>query len=273
MQNNIGCNIVDPLVNECADYTCSVYLSQLPHYRKLGFTHLEFSHLLSLSASDAGVLRQACRETGLIPWSVHSEHWNDGITLEEYLVQQEHCAHIADALDARVMVCHLPNCAPRLEDFQRDLAALTRLADITRANQVRLAIENCLSGDLDYILKIVTQIDRHDVGVNLDTGHAFLYESKDLAELIRRIGPHLFTTHLHDNFGRNDDHQAPGMGLIDWPETLQALQQSPYPGPLMLELTGPTVKKRRSVPELRTFDLEKEQVFAFAFLNHCLKKS
>ena len=269
MKMCIGCNIVDPAVDNCAAYTRDVYRSKLEKYRELGFSHLEFSHLLSLSAEDAAFLRKACRETGLIPWSVHSEHWNDGVSLEDYLALQAHCARIADGLDARVMVCHLPNCAPRLADFVRDLNAMRQLANITRAHHVKLAIENCLTGDLDYLLKLVTAIGRDDVGVNLDSGHAFLYESHDLATLVDKIGGHLFTTHLHDNFGTNDDHQAPGMGLIDWQKTVNALQNSPYHGPLMLELTGPAVKSRRAVAELRTFSLEKEQVYAKAYLSHC----
>ena len=78
----------------------------------------------------------------------------------------------------------------------------------------------------------------------------------------------LFTTHLQDNFGVNDDHQPPGLGEIDWRGTLTALNEIGYNGPLMMEMTGPGVKIRRSVEELRDFNLEKELLFGKAYLEY-----
>ena len=90
--------------------------------------------------------------------------------------------------------------------------------------------------------------------------------------LVRQIGKKLFTTHLQDNFGLNDDHQAPGFGYIDWEKLVPAILSTGYQGPLMMELTGTSVKVRRTVPQLREYPLEKELVFAASYLNFLLKQ-
>jgi len=263
---NIGCNIVYPDCEDENKYNEALYFEAIPEYKKHGFTHIEFSHVHKLDEAGAGRIREFCRTVGIIPWSIHSEHLNaDGAqALEEYLTIQLHCCKIAKALDAKVVVCHIPNVAPRAKALERDVDVLSKLADITHEYGLKLAIE---TPPYDYIIKLVDAIDRDDVGINLDTGHSFL-EGNDPAFVARKIGKRLFTVHLQDNFGVNDDHQPPGLGKIDWHSTLTALNEIGYNGPLMMEMTGPGVKCRRSVKELRNFALEKELIFAKAYLEY-----
>ena len=94
-----------------------------------------------------------------------------------------------------------------------------------------------------------------------------------IPSLVKRIGKKLFTTHLQDNFGLNDDHQAPGFGYIDWEKLIPAILATGYQGPLMMELTGASVKVRRTVPQLRDYPLEKEIVFSASYLNFLLKQN
>lgn len=269
---NIGCNIVIPEVDDIQMYTREVYYRAIPMYRDYGFRHLEFSHLTQLSPEDGLAIRKRCRECGISPWSVHSEHLNEETGVNEYLATQRHCAEVADALDARVMVCHLPNLSTRF-DFERAKDILSRLADITGEFNLKLAIENCLLGDAGFIIRLVDALGRPNVGINCDTGHAFLYETHDVAGLIRQFGKRLLTTHLQDNFGKNDDHQMPGLGYIDWPEVLQAIHETGYEGPLMMEMTGGAVKSRRTVPQLRKMDIDRELVCGRAYLEHVWKKT
>lgn len=263
---NIGCNIVYPPCEDVYQYNEKLYFEAIPIYKEYGFTHIEFSHVRQLDEAGAERIREYCRTIGIIPWSIHSEHLNaDGVqALDEYLTTQRHCCKIAKALDAKVVVCHIPNVEPRAKALERDVDILTKLADITREYGLKLAIE---TPPYDYIIKLVDAIDRDDVGINLDTGHSFL-EGNDPAFVARKIGKRLFTTHLQDNFGLNDDHQSPGLGKINWKTLLAALKKIEYTGPLMMEMTGNGVKRRRTVEELRDFDLEKELIFAKAYLKY-----
>lgn len=268
--NVVGCNIVDPRVDDTGDYTREIYIRRVRDYAGYGFSHLEFSHLLTITREDGAAIREACRKAGIVPWSVHSEHLNPENTVDEYLSVQAHCAETADALDARVMVCHLPNLIPRF-DFENACGILTRLADITRRFNVKLAIENCaFADDVDFIIRIVDRINREDVGINFDSGHAHALGDghPSCAACIEKIGKRLLTTHLHDNFGTNDDHQAPGIGTINWSETLSAIRRTGYAGPLMMELTGAAVKARRAVPQLRDFPLDKELIIAKSYFEY-----
>lgn len=263
--NIVGCNIVEPAVDDTGAYTREIYIQRVKDYASYGFSHLEFSHLLTITKEDGAAIREACRKVGIVPWSVHSEHLNEGGDVAEYFRRQTHCAEVAAALDARVVVCHLPNLNPRF-DFERAVKVLGDLADLTAQYGLRLAIENCLLGDIDFIIRVIDKLDRPDIGFNLDTGHAFCNEHADLPQEIRKIGKRLITTHLHDNFGLNDDHQMPGLGNIPWREVIGAFQEVGYDGPLMMEMTANCVKARRTVEQLHQFDLEKELIQGRAYL-------
>ncbi len=270
MNNSIGCNIVDPLCDEAENYTKDVYLKNIARYRAYGINHLEFSHVTVLSENDAREIKDFALTAGIIPWSIHSEHLNapGAEALEKYLQTQEKCAKIASALGTYVCVCHLPNLEPRAADIKRDVEVINRVADITSKYGLKLAVE---TPPYKYLIELVDTIGREDVGINLDTGHTFL-EGSDPAEAARAIGKRLFTTHLQDNFGTNDDHQAPGMGRINWRETLKAIKETGYEGPFMMELTGGGVKARRATEQLKDFELEKEIVYSLAWIKHLLKE-
>ncbi len=269
--SKIGCNIVDPVCDEADNYTLSVYLKNIEKYREYGIFYVEFSHVTALDKESAVKINAFCRNVRTVPWSVHSEHLNDEgrQAMEKYMRIQTHCAEIARALGAKVMVCHIPNLKPRGEAFERDMDILTRLADITRRCGVRLAIE---TDPADYIIRLVDTINRDDVGMNLDTGHSFLKDGGDPAETARKIGKRLFTTHLQDNFGTHDDHQPPGLGRIDWLSTMRALKEIGYDGPLMMEMTGTANKQHRVDGYLKELQLEKEIIFAAAYLDFLNRK-
>ncbi len=268
---NIGCNIVDPDCDDAANYTLPVYLRNIARYRDYGIRSLEFSHVTVLDIDSASEIREFCRKIGMVPWSVHSEHLNGSgqEAVDDYLRVQEHCAEISRALDAKVMVCHIPNIEPRAEELDRDLEILAKLADITCGCGLKLAIE---TDPAEYIIGLVDALNRRDVGINIDTGHSFLKDGGDVAETVRKIGKRLLTTHIQDNFGENDDHQPAGLGSIDWFAVLKALKETGYEGPLMMELTGGGVKARRSDEYLRNFELEKEIIFSAGYLDFLSRK-
>ena len=82
---------------------------------------------------------------------------------------------------------------------------------------VRVAIEvipNALSSPDALVQLIEDELESLDVGICLDYGHANLMG--DLGDAIETVSGHLWTTHVHDNRGREDDHLVPFMGTIDW---------------------------------------------------------
>lgn len=263
----VGCNIVVAGAT-IQDYNEKLYYEQLEVYKNYGFSHVEFSHVFQLDEAAAKRLKQRAMELGITIWSVHSWHLNDltSEALALYNNQQEHHAKIAGALGASVMVCHLPNVKNRHGDLQRSVTILTMVADHCRKYGVRLAIEVCEDGDVEHIMKVIDTLNRPDVGMNVDTGHVMWCSKIQPSKVIRLCGSRIISLHLQDNYGANDDHQMPGLGLIDWPAVIKALKDVGYKGPLIMEM-GYSGKKHRSVPELRTYEKEKELVQGGAWLD------
>jgi sugar phosphate isomerase/epimerase len=102
---------------------------------------------------------------------------------------------------------------------------------------VRVALEvipNDLSAAGTLVRLIEEDLEGIDVGICLDYGHAHLMG--DLGDAIETISGHLWTTHVHDNGGRRDDHLVPFAGRIDWDAAMMATQKIGYDGVLMLEV-------------------------------------
>jgi sugar phosphate isomerase/epimerase len=124
-------------------------------------------------------------------------------------------------------------------DNQPDAArrSVEEIVALAGGVNVRVALEvmpNALSSASAICLLIENQLEGLDVGVCLDYGHANLMG--DLGEAIETVGGHLWTTHVHDNDGRRDDHRVPFTGGIDWDAAIMETQKIGYDGVLMFEV-------------------------------------
>ena len=102
---------------------------------------------------------------------------------------------------------------------------------------VRVALEvmpNKLSSAGAICHLIEEPLEGLDVGVCFDYGHANLMG--DLSDAIETVSGHLWTTHVHDNDGRKDDHRVPFAGRIDWDAAIMETQKIGYDGVLMFEV-------------------------------------
>ena len=83
------------------------------------------------------------------------------------------------------------------------------------------------------LAELLTELDDPALALALDTGHANL--GLGVAAETHAAGRLLATTHVHDNNGRQDSHEPPGMGTVDWPGWGRALDSVGYEGPILLE--------------------------------------
>jgi sugar phosphate isomerase/epimerase len=149
---------------------------------------------------------------------------------------------LARHIPYRFLVTHLG--MPAVEqvpanDNQRDAArrSVEEIAAIAADVKVRVALEvipNDLSDAAALVRLIEEDLEGIDVGICLDYGHAQLMG--DLGDAIETISGHLWTTHVHDNGGRHDDHLVPFAGAIDWDAAMMETQKIGYDGVLMLEV-------------------------------------
>jgi sugar phosphate isomerase/epimerase len=158
---------------------------------------------------------------------------------------QETAAAIALArqLPYRYLVVHLGT--PTTErvaanDNQPELArrSVEEIVEKASRENVRVALEvipNPLSSPEVLVHLIEEVLDGIDVGICLDYGHAHLMG--DLGEAIETVSGHLWTTHVHDNAAKRDDHLVPYAGTIDWDAAMMETQKIGYDGTLMFEVT------------------------------------
>jgi sugar phosphate isomerase/epimerase len=112
-----------------------------------------------------------------------------------------------------------------------DIVALASDAGVRVALEV---IPNPLSSAATLVRLIEEDLDGLDAGICLDYGHAHLMG--DLGEAIETISGHLWSTHVHDNGGKRDDHLVPFSGSINWETAITETQKIGYEGTMMFEV-------------------------------------
>jgi sugar phosphate isomerase/epimerase len=116
--------------------------------------------------------------------------------------------------------------------------SLICLADHASGTNLTICVENMPPGvhpgtRMADLTALLIELDRPELGLALDTGHAHLSSTPTIETL--DAGPLLRTTHVHDNNGRQDTHLPPGLGTLDWPSWPPALDTIDYTGPILLE--------------------------------------
>ena len=105
---------------------------------------------------------------------------------------------------------------------------------------IKLVLENMLphlfAGRTDNLLWLLETLHKSDLGMCLDTGHAFL--GRYLLDTARRFSNRLTMIHASDNHGHWDEHLPPGEGEIVWPALLRQLRDLRFAGMFILEVAG-----------------------------------
>jgi sugar phosphate isomerase/epimerase len=178
----------------------------------------------------------------------------DTRTWTESIDDLERCIDWLGAAGGSCLVVHPGGLSePANSASRRDMltCGLCLLADHASGTGVTICVENMPPGvfpgsRMAELREIVDAIDRPEVALVLDTGHARISASAPFETLA--AGTRLRTTHVHDNDGRQDTHLPPGSGTIDWGEWVEALDAIDYRGPIMLEC----IKHLREKPESLT---------------------
>lgn len=166
---------------------------------------------------------------------------------------------IAATAPFKYLVVHLgipDGQAAAANDNQSDAArrSIEEIVAIAGDAGVSVALEvmpNALSSAAAICQLIEEQFEGLDVGICLDYGHANLMG--DLGDAIETVSGHLWTTHVHDNDGRTDDHRVPFAGRIDWDAAIMETQKIGYDGVLMFEVadTGDPIEVLKRTAKAR----------------------
>jgi sugar phosphate isomerase/epimerase len=87
----------------------------------------------------------------------------------------------------------------------------------SKPEKMNLAVENLPRSQGSRICAgLLEMFDQTQIGLCYDSSHENI--SGEPFHLLKKYGSRLYTCHLSDNKGENDDHFIPGDGIIDWPE-------------------------------------------------------
>lgn len=130
---------------------------------------------------------------------------------------------------------HVPPADNQPSAARRSVGEIVERAAAVNVKVALEVIPNALSTPASLVGFVEETLEDVDVGVCLDYGHAHLMG--DLGEAIETLSGHLWTTHVHDNRGRTDDHLVPYGGSIDWDVAMMETQKIGYDGALMFEVS------------------------------------
>lgn len=93
------------------------------------------------------------------------------------------------------------------------------------SSSMNVFIENVYDEIPDYMAELLIKINKPNIGICLDIGHANANTKIDLREWIDTLNKNIGHVHIHNNYGENDEHNGLTKGNIDIPETIQYLKE------------------------------------------------
>lgn len=152
-------------------------------------------------------------------------------------------------------------------DVERSLGAqrhsLEELLPSAERMGIRIALENLPGQGFSRALALVHEFDHEMLGYCLDTGHAVLNNAlgfDDLSDAEANLSK-LYSLHLQDNDGSDDQHRLPFTGKVPWQRVARLIAKAPYNGCLTFEVMSVnesypdhTSFLREALSRGRTFD-------------------
>ena len=205
---------------------------------------------------DPAPVRRAAADAGM---TIHSAHgcWGgrtiraarvnlgatDPSAHREALGDLKRCADWLAEAGGTCLVVHPGGLSDPADHADRRAALARGLVELAEhvqslGSSVRICVENMPPGvhpgsRMIDLAELLRELNHPRLALALDTGHANM--TAGAAEETLAAGSLLATTHVHDNNGRQDAHEPPGHGTIDWPAWGRALDAIGYTGPIMLE--------------------------------------
>lgn len=134
------------------------------------------------------------------------------------------------------------------ESKRKNLEYFSRHLEYAKKYDVGICIENMADfpgqgfkrsycATVEQLAELVDELAKSfdNVGICWDFGHANLVY-KDQIPCLQYLSDRIKVTHVHDNYGENDEHRPPYMGNINWEAIMPALKEIGYQGDFSFEV-------------------------------------
>ena len=210
----------------------------LRHIAEAGFTHIHWCHHwhtdFIYTEPEIAQIQSWLSEFGLQLLDLHAttgqeKNWTSEHEYERQagveLVQNR--IDMVSRLGGDVTIIHLP-IEPGHDQFRR---SMDELRDFAMQRNMRIALEN---GKLEAMVWAMAEFEPEYVGLCYDSGHGNIgWMDLDSLETYK---DRLLSVHLHDNDGKDDLHQLPFTGTIDWDRLTRIIAASSYDKPISMEV-------------------------------------
>ncbi len=95
-------------------------------------------------------------------------------------------------------------------------SALEKCLLHAKRSGVSIMLENVFELDTKLHMEIFSRFPQDILGFCLDVGHVYAFSKTPLEKWLHDLGKRIKHMHLHDNHGEEDEHLAPGMGIVDF---------------------------------------------------------
>jgi sugar phosphate isomerase/epimerase len=138
---------------------------------------------------------------------------------------------LASYFHPRRIVCH-PSFDERYyvdcDDLWLESSIKTwrELIALVENTETIIALENVYEKNPHILRRLFEALSSDSICFCLDTGHFNVFSYAPLNIWLRELGKYLGQLHLHDNFGRTDEHLPVGNGTFHFDELCQALKKN-----------------------------------------------
>jgi sugar phosphate isomerase/epimerase len=264
-------------------FTVADFCDALPKIKRLGFSAFQPEVYVATAIGEwlQGVSRvgRAAADLGLVPTQLVAHFLLEAFATPERLDPEvglddlKRVVEIARALPpCRVVtvpaaqfqmaweVAATGSVDPWAEIHDRVVEKIRRYLEVVSGAGLRLAFEIApfsVIGGIRRFLNICEQIGSPDLGLNLDTGHA--WACRELVPLLPfELQGRIFGTHLGDNRSTENVKMPLGQGTVPWAPLLRNLRAAGYRGSLDIEVVCPAdeveQRYRESLQYLRSLE-------------------
>jgi sugar phosphate isomerase/epimerase len=248
MKSDSGLDSVS-IVSDMFDYSIKpAFERKLRLFAEYGFEYIDWSddwnNAVMYSKEVMKSYRQSLESYSLRCIGVHGAA-SSSVNIEaedeqvfgKYVELLRNRLEFCSVIGGKVVVVHPPNIegdsVMARQMLDRSLRAFEDVKSLCDDLGIVLAIENCHRFDTPSLEYYFARYPPEFVGFCFDSGHAHV--NGNLDDLLG-FRDRLRALHLHDNWGKEDDHQPPFSGTVDWEQVMRWIGSAGYAKPINFEI-------------------------------------